>query len=312
MDIFLDKADLKNPVEFRGRLVAYNNASHQSWKILETADYGEILIIDDEFQSSQSDEHIYHETLVHSLMLGLKSPKRVLILGGAEGCTTREVLAWSSVEHIVQVDWDASLLQYFQTAGHRWNGDVYTNSKIELYCMNALDYLTTYNDMFDVIIIDLLDPNTREESVLLQKIIGLCKEKLSKDGGISINCGSINSEINPHGLYLLNWMKEYFPEPKYNRLALHVNIPSFLGEWGFAMIVPRAWSMQIHSSDLPKGLEYFTLNKLIDSVQWSNEDNFTWKNFWQKTFTESSQEFPKKLTYNIPVDLTNNFGQYGC
>lgn len=60
--------------------------------------------------------------LVHSLLAGLPQRKRVLILGGAEGCTLREVLKYKDVEAVVMVDWDEALCDYFKVSGSiQWN-----------------------------------------------------------------------------------------------------------------------------------------------------------------------------------------------
>ena len=60
--------------------------------ILDTHDYGKMLIIDGQPQSAEEDEYIYHEALVHPAMLTHPAPRRVLIIGGGEGATLREVL----------------------------------------------------------------------------------------------------------------------------------------------------------------------------------------------------------------------------
>merc|ERR1719319_1425848 len=65
-----------------------------------------MLIIDRRTQSSQKDEFVYHESLVHPAMLAHQNPKTVFIGGGGEGATAREVLKHKSVERLVMVDID--------------------------------------------------------------------------------------------------------------------------------------------------------------------------------------------------------------
>src|SRR5476649_2871878 len=64
----------------------------QSVAILRTAVFGKMLVLDGDTQSAQFDEKIYHESLVHPALAASASPERVLILGGGEGATLREVL----------------------------------------------------------------------------------------------------------------------------------------------------------------------------------------------------------------------------
>ena len=86
--------------------------------------YGKMLFTDKELQSAESDERIYHEHLVHPILNATAniSDKRVLVVGGGEGATVREVLKWPEnlVKEIVWVDIDRTLVnlckQYLQYA----------------------------------------------------------------------------------------------------------------------------------------------------------------------------------------------------
>ena len=142
-------------LEYTGVLLADHTTSLQTWKLLQTDDKDELLFIEGQHQSTKSDEHIYHETFVHSLLAGISNPRKVLILGGAEGCMVREVLKWNSVHYSKQIDWDASLVNYFKTDGWAWNGGVYENPKVHVECVEALGWLKQTNEMFDAIFIDL-------------------------------------------------------------------------------------------------------------------------------------------------------------
>ena len=72
--------------------------------------YGRSLVLDGKTPSTERDEHIYHETLVHPAMLCHPDPKQVFIGGGGEGGTLREVLAYSSVERATMIDLDSEVV----------------------------------------------------------------------------------------------------------------------------------------------------------------------------------------------------------
>ena len=75
------------------RRVLYSGVTkYQRVAIVEFEDLGKALILDGKVQSSLYDEFIYHESLVHPAMITHPNPRRVLILGGGEGATAREVL----------------------------------------------------------------------------------------------------------------------------------------------------------------------------------------------------------------------------
>src|SRR5207302_580219 len=78
----------------------------QRVEIVNTMSYGVALLLDGRMQSAEDDEYVYHEALVHPGMLAHARPERVLIIGGGEGATLREVLAYRSVHRATTVDID--------------------------------------------------------------------------------------------------------------------------------------------------------------------------------------------------------------
>lgn len=310
MNTVLDTSDPDHPISYTGDVLASHTSDLQSWTVLKTKTDGEILMIDNQFQSSILDEHIYHETLVHSLFVGLQESKKVLILGGAEGCTAREVFRWPSVERVIQVDWDASLVAYFQTAGRTWNGDIYTNPKLEVYVQDALKWLGECQESFDAIVVDLLDPRSDTDAEFFKNLLKACKLVLNTGGGLVTNIGTCAPGKNSVGRDLLQWMRTEFSGLYVKRAAVRANVPSFVDPWGFALLVPNLWSSRILHTDAPEGLLYFSKDKLLDSVQWPKQYDDEWRNFWQEE--REDIESPKKLIMAQPIEFAEDFGHYGC
>lgn len=128
--------------------------------------WGMTCFMDDTIQSCEMDEEFYHHMLVFPAMHTKKDAKRVMIIGGGEGATAREVLKWCSVEHVDMYDWDKDVVELFQTSYPQWAKGAWTNPKLHLHFDNIFDIISTPPDeLYDVIIIDLFDP---EESNRLQ------------------------------------------------------------------------------------------------------------------------------------------------
>ena len=78
--------------------------------LADTYSFGRCLILDGELQSAQRDEFIYHESLVQPAMTLHPRPRDILILGGGEGATVREILRHPSVRRVTMVDIDGDVV----------------------------------------------------------------------------------------------------------------------------------------------------------------------------------------------------------
>ncbi|PLZ82021.1 spermidine synthase, partial [Fischerella thermalis WC213] len=92
-------------------VLAYQKTEYQEMYIVETGTYGKALVLDGKWQSCTGDEFLYHEPLVHPAMIFHGAPRKVLILGGGEGATAREVLRWQTVDKVVMIDIDGEVVE---------------------------------------------------------------------------------------------------------------------------------------------------------------------------------------------------------
>ena len=83
---------------------------HQHLQIIETPFMGRVMLLDGVVQTTERDEFIYHEMMVHVPLFAHPNPKRVLIIGGGDGGILREVLKHKNVEHVTQVEIDGSVI----------------------------------------------------------------------------------------------------------------------------------------------------------------------------------------------------------
>lgn len=173
----------------------YGNVAHQFTTskteiiLINTADFGEVLIMDKEIQSSASDERIYHGALVGPAIRGCE--ECVVILGGGEGCTAREVLARAPRARIEQYDYDSEVVEWAECELHHWNEGAYKNPRMRLHFEDAwLAELPTA----DAFIIDIFDitANTVDSYIsLIERAI--CH--LRVDGRLTAYLGDRSAEL---------------------------------------------------------------------------------------------------------------------
>jgi spermidine synthase len=202
--------------------------------IARSPDYGMMLFLDGELQSSSYDEAIYHETLVHPIMNVFASlnDKRVLVVGGAEGATVREVLKWSSVALVDWVDIDNKLVELCRTYLKYCPLEVYNDTRVIRYTNDIMKYIDMVEkSTYDIIIIDLPDPDPEMPNPLYgEEFWAKIKGALKSEGGIVTHTGPVEPGLGRQvGLKMVQegYGATGFP--------YHTCIPSFQGDWGFWM-----------------------------------------------------------------------------
>lgn len=129
--------------------------------------FGKVLFLDGKIQSAQIDEFIFHEALVQPALLTHVSPRKVLVIGGGEGATIREVLRHNTVKKVVMVDIDKNLVELCQKYLPEWSDGSFSNVKTRLVFDDANRYVKRVKQKFDVIISDLTEPVRGGPSVYL-------------------------------------------------------------------------------------------------------------------------------------------------
>jgi len=141
------------------RTIVETQTKFQHVEILQTAAYGKTLVLDGRIQSSQGDEFIYHEALVHPGMLTIEGPPRsALVIGGGEGATLREILRYPSITRAVMVDIDGEVVELCKIHLPEMHQGAFDDPRTEVRHEDARAYLEKSKDRFDFITVDLVEP----------------------------------------------------------------------------------------------------------------------------------------------------------
>lgn len=190
------------------------------------------LYIDGNCQFSTSDEYRYHEALVHIPMSKAPVKKNILILGGGDGLAVREVLKYDEVECIDLIDLDAKIIEICSTNKNitEINNNSLLSDKLNIHNMDAYEYLENCSKRYDVLIVDLPDPNCESLNKLYSNIFyRLCSNCLSDTGIMTVQ--STSPYYAPKAYWCIN--KTILSEG-FNVIPYHLEVPAF-GDWGFNM-----------------------------------------------------------------------------
>ena len=232
---FIEEVSPELSVMLKVRQVYHSGQTdYQKVEILESELFGRSLILDGKTQSTERDEHIYHETLVHPAMFCNPEPKQVFIGGGGEGGTLREVLGHKSVERATMIDLDPEVVALCREHLPNHHKGSFDDPRTNLIYEDARGYLQNTSDHYDVIILDLVDPLEGGTAALLytQEFYAIAKARLNQ-GGVLVTQSGPAGLLNYTECFttIFNTLGTLFS----HTTAAQVHIPAFQTLWGFTI-----------------------------------------------------------------------------
>ena len=217
-----------------GKVHFSGQTTYQKVEVLESDTFGRSLVLDGKTQSTERDEFVYHEALVHPAMLFHPNPQTIFIGGGGEGGTLREVLAHRTVEQVVMLDLDRQVVELCREYLPRHNEGSFEDPRLTLVHQDAREYLASGGHGFDVMIMDLVDPLEGGPACMLytEEYYNIAKARLNP-GGILV------TQSGPAGLLsyqecfttIFNTLGEVFD----HTVAMQAHVPAFQTLWGFSL-----------------------------------------------------------------------------
>ncbi|RMD90389.1 MAG: methyltransferase domain-containing protein [Calditrichaeota bacterium] len=246
------------------RVLTYKKTKYQEMYIVETGAYGKALILDGKWQSSTLDEFLYHEPLVHPAMIFHQAPRSVLVLGGGEGATIREILRWKDVQKVVMVDIDGEVVEACRRHLSEMHQGAFDDPRVELVIDDALNYIEQNKISWDIVISDLADPIEEGPSFKLftQEYFQKINNILASSGLFVVQAGPVApAEIKLHAR-LVKTLKTVFP-------FVHSYcsfISTYGSPWGFAICSRNALNTRPDPEEIDRILKAKTKGgfKFID------------------------------------------------
>lgn len=165
-------------------LIFSKNTKYQLLEIAKTSDFGNVLYLDGDPQSSELDEHVFNECLVHPSMVTHFKPKTVFIGGGGTGLTLREVLRYNTVERVDVVDIDKEVVDTCKQF-YNYAAESFSDPRTKLYHEDARQFLSKTDSNYDCIFLDTTMPHHEDIAAPLyrKEFFEIVSQKL-KPGGI--------------------------------------------------------------------------------------------------------------------------------
>lgn len=173
------------------RVLYRGESKYQKILVFDSPFHGCVLALDDIVQLTTREEHFYHEMLVHPILQAHPQPRNVLIIGGGDGGTMREVVKYPSIENAVQCELDEQVVEvakkYFPKLAA-----AYKDKRAQVRFQDGKQFLKESGQVWDAILLDLTDPIGPAKPLFERPFYRLCAEHLAPDGFLGAQTESLH------------------------------------------------------------------------------------------------------------------------
>lgn len=235
-----------------GKVLFSKQSDFQKVEIFETdSSLGRVLTLDDLMMTTEGDEYHYHEMISHIPMMHHKNPESVLVIGGGDGGTVREVLKHKTVKKVVLCEIDSMVIdackEFLPTISCGLS-----DNRVEIKVEDAIEFIKDKKNEYDIVLIDSTDPMGPGEGLFTEEFYTNVKNSLKQDG---IVCAQSESPfVNKEEIKkMYNLLKKVFPICS----TFTSNIPTYPGGYW-------AWAF---CSQSVKPLSYFADDRYQDILK---------------------------------------------
>lgn len=220
---------------FEGERVHSERSRFQQIDVYDHAAFGRVLVLDGLTQTTERDEFIYHEMLVHVPLLQHPAPRRVLVIGGGDGGTLRRVLEHPSVERAVMVEIDDRVTDLCRTLMPSIAGHALDDPRADVRFEDGVAFVRETRARFDAILIDSSDPVGPGEALFVQEFYRTVAARLEPGGLLATQSGSPYFQQDELHRTYAN-VSSVFPDAR----VYLANIPTYPGVlWSFVLAGER-------------------------------------------------------------------------
>ncbi|MEM7022292.1 MAG: polyamine aminopropyltransferase [Pseudomonadota bacterium] len=173
-------------------VVHQERTAFQDLMIFQSIDFGRVLVLDGIVQLTERDEFIYHEMLSHVPLVAHGAPRDVLIIGGGDGGTLKEVLKHERVSSATMIELDPAVVTCCRTHMPSVGGAAFDDPRAEVLFADGIEFVSETDRLFDVIIVDSTDEIGPGEVLFSEAFYADCRARLRSGGVLVGQFGSGN------------------------------------------------------------------------------------------------------------------------
>ena len=206
-------------------------SAFQDIAVIRTATFGKMLVLDGDTQSSQADEKIYHESLVHPALAATADRREVLILGGGEGATLREVLRRRDVVRATMVDIDGVVVDLSKKFLPEWADGAFEDPRARVIVGDALAFLRDDRESYGTIVSDLTEPleDSPSNPLFCDAVFRDIKARLAPGGVYVLQASTAGFHNMAVHAKMVRTLRAYYAHVR----SFYTHVPAFDNDWAF-------------------------------------------------------------------------------
>lgn len=164
---------------------------YQKARLVQTSGLGKALLIDDITQVTERWEYRYHEPLNVPVMLAHPNPERVLLIGGGDGGSLREILKFKTVKHVDFAELDSDIVKFSRQHLEHIHQGAFDDPRVHEAFGDGRKFVEGAEKTYDVIIMDMTDPEGPSRFLYTKEFFTAISRALkNNDGLFSMHCES--------------------------------------------------------------------------------------------------------------------------
>ncbi len=204
---------------------------YQNVAVIRTPTFGKMLVLDGDTQSSQGDEKIYHESLVHPALAAVADRREVLVLGGGEGATLREALRRDDVRRVTMIDIDGDVVDLSKRYLAEWSDGAFEDPRARVIIGDALAFLRDDRETYGTIVSDLTEPleDSPSNPLFCDAVFTDIKRRLAPGGVYVLQASTAGFHNMALHAKMHRTLRGYY---RFVR-SFYTHVPAFDNDWAF-------------------------------------------------------------------------------
>ena len=162
------------------------STKYQKMELVDTDEFGKVLLLDDITQVVEKNHFMYHEPMVHPALCAHPDPQNILVVGGGDGGILGEVLKYPTVKRVELAELDEGVVRFSRKYLESVHNGCFDDSRLNVNITDGRKFVEDHPGEFDVVIMDMTDPFGPSRMLYTKEFYRLVKRSMAGRAGLFV------------------------------------------------------------------------------------------------------------------------------